>query len=367
MNNTLRRLAKITICTAFAWVAQPSLTRAEPPPLVIVPVVTDSSDQPRVLELARTLQSTLAKHQLLTVAARFANDLGAAQQGGDSFAQALEMTDGFAVLRYEHYSDEVVRDHARRLAELVNAPHALIVAAPIANRFLVRRVSRGDGESVTLPDPYETSTVDAALLRLVPFAAPSDAASPPPRQEHDTGSTRLWAPASLGLLGIGAGATAGVYAVKRARLSSTFAATAVDDPHYLSTGDDWNALRAPMLWTAGIGSASGSLAAVLFASALPPKHTLASTLPALTVGLAAITWAAIDLAKGSPCSSNPGIAANCTGNETRFDRGLLVALAAAPFLSFSSAQLARWLRVQRFTMGVDASHQAASLRLNAAQ
>lgn len=342
-----------------AWILlRVGSAQAQLAPTVLVPVVTDPTDAPRLIALAKLLRAEMADRDLPTVAVRYTATLEPAKASGDAFATALDLSGEFATLRYEFFSDELVRSHTLRLLELAKARTAILLAAPIANRIILKRITRADGESISLPDPCEPDLVRQALQDLLSPVSPELPAAAQTERSPLMPSTHKWLVGGSAALGTTAGILTVALAAKRRSLGNQFQRSAPSDSDFLSEGNDWRAPRRPMLATASVASASLSLAGSLFARDYDTRKLRWFSIPAAAIGAATLAWAATDIAHGAPCSADSGSV--CVRAESQLDRGILLALLAAPPLAIATTHLGRWIH-ERIQLVVDTSPQAAGL------
>jgi hypothetical protein len=347
--------SKAVVIASLLLVSRPVL--AELGPVVLVPVVTDPADEPRLVELAKVLRALLADRNLPSVAARYTATLEDAQNSGDSFAAALDLSGEFTTLHYDLYSDELVRAHALRLLGLAKAHIAIVLAAPTANRIVLKKISKDDGQSITLPDPCDSNVAKSALADLLALE-PSPSLAPEPSEARKTPHVSKWFARGAAVLGAGAATVAVSLAARRHTLGTRFQGTGASDAGYLSRGDDWRSRRAPMLAAASVAAASLSLGAVLFALEYDETKLVWLSVPAAAIGTAALAWAATDLAHGATCGADGD--ASCVRAESQLDRGILLALLATPPIALATTHLSRWFH-NRIRFRVDAAPRLASL------
>jgi hypothetical protein len=345
--STIIAIIKVAVVTACVILGTRAEARASSP-VLLVPAIT-STDATRLLTMAQRLRDALAQHHV---------SVAQVPDTTEDFAGALDLSGDRAAMRYDRYDDELVRTHVLRLLEITKADTAIVLAAPIAGRIVLKRLSRGDGQTITLPDPCEPELAQHALEQLLELKPKSMApnAAPPHLTRRD------WILGVAAISGVGATLVATSLGAKRHRRGSRFGRASPSHPGYLSLGDAWRSPRIPMLISASVAAGSLSLSGTLLVSRLDARSLRWASLASTSVALGAFTWAASDLARGSSCA--PAAPSGCVRAQGRLDRGILVALSATIPTSLATAALVRWTRNRRLKAMLEISPHATSIALS---
>lgn len=249
--------------------------------------------------------------------------------------------------------EAVLRDHLRKLvwptdavdAPVLNVEQLLIVARTADGRIAIRRIGRGDGNTVYIRDPEREldSALTQVLEPVLETPEPQSTATTAPVPAAAPKKLARWHKA-LGFTSLALGATAAVTAAWRFRVTHhagrDLQATTRSAPQFHVKALEWQDARpAPYYWMATSAAllTAGSLGMMLRADRSSVPWWAAGLAGAVGVGLA--TVGIVDLAKGGVCSGLETTLPNCVDQRERRDRGALLLLASVPALTLFTTKL----------------------------